>query len=92
MKTSPLLKVRKVNFKTINNEITISHEGNVITLTRPSESKDHRSIHGTTRSLLSNMVAGVSKGFERTLELLGLDIVLRCKGETCIERRIFTSG
>lgn len=56
----------------LDKEITINHEGNVITLTRPSESKAHRSIHGTTRSVLNNMVVGVSTGFERTLELVGV--------------------
>lgn len=53
-------------------DIKIEQEGNVITLTRPSESKEHRSMHGTTRSLLANMVTGVSTGFERSLELVGV--------------------
>ena len=44
-------------------------EENVITVSRPSESKEHRSLHGTTRALLANMVEGVSKGFEKSLEL-----------------------
>ncbi len=55
-----------------NTDIKIEQEANVITLVRPSESKEHRSIHGTTRSLLDNMVTGVSKGFEKTLELVGV--------------------
>ena len=53
-------------------EITITQEENVITLTRPSDSKEHRTIHGTTRAVLANMVEGVSKGFERGLELIGV--------------------
>ena len=57
---------------TFNTDIKIEQEDNVITLIRPSESKEHRSIHGTTRSLLDNMVTGVSKGFERKLELVGV--------------------
>ena len=57
---------------TFNSDIKIEQEANVITLVRPSESKEHRSIHGTTRSLLDNMVTGVSKGFEKTLELVGV--------------------
>lgn len=57
---------------TFNTDIKIEQEANVITLIRPSESKEHRSIHGTTRSLLDNMVTGVSKGFEKTLELVGV--------------------
>ncbi|MFJ8067054.1 50S ribosomal protein L6 [Psychrobacillus sp. NPDC096426] len=55
-----------------NQDIKIEQEGNVITLVRPSESKEHRTIHGTTRALLANMVTGVSQGFERGLELVGV--------------------
>ncbi|WP_033827274.1 50S ribosomal protein L6 [Bacillus andreraoultii] len=55
-----------------NKELTISVEDNVLTVTRPSDSKEHRTIHGTTRALLSNMVEGVSKGFEKSLELIGV--------------------
>jgi len=65
---------------TFNADIKIEQEGNVITLTRPSESKEHRSIHGTTRSLLDNMVTGVSKGFERTLELVGVGYRAQLQG------------
>lgn len=55
-----------------NPEIAINIEGNVITVTRPSDSKEHRTIHGTTRAVLANMVEGVSKGFEKSLELIGV--------------------
>lgn len=65
---------------TFNADIKIEQEGNVITLTRPSDSKEHRSIHGTTRSLLDNMVTGVSKGFERTLELVGVGYRAQLQG------------
>ncbi|MDG2703244.1 50S ribosomal protein L6, partial [Vibrio parahaemolyticus] len=44
----------------------------VLTVSRPSENKEHRALHGTTRSLIANMVEGVSKGFERGLELIGV--------------------
>lgn len=47
-------------------------EDNTITVVRPTESKEHRSLHGTSRSVLSNMVEGVSKGFEKSLELVGV--------------------
>ncbi|GEN83476.1 50S ribosomal protein L6 [Sporosarcina luteola] len=65
---------------TFNADIKIEQEGNVITLTRPTDSKEHRSIHGTTRSLLDNMVTGVSKGFERTLELVGVGYRAQLQG------------
>ena len=58
--------------RSFNSDLTINIEENVITISRPSESKEHRTIHGTTRSLLSNMVEGVSKGFEKGLELIGV--------------------
>lgn len=65
---------------TFNSDIKIEQEGNVITLVRPTESKEHRSIHGTTRSLLDNMVTGVSKGFERSLELVGVGYRAQLQG------------
>jgi large subunit ribosomal protein L6 len=58
--------------RTFNSDIAISLEENVINVTRPSDAKEHRALHGTTRALLSNMVEGVSKGFERGLELIGV--------------------
>ncbi len=70
--------------RTFNADIKIELEGNVVTLTRPSESKDHRTIHGTTRALLANMVEGVSKGFERSLELVGVGYRASLQGEKLV--------
>lgn len=53
-------------------DIDIKVEDQVITVSRPSDDKEHRALHGTTRSLLANMVEGVSKGFEKSLELIGV--------------------
>lgn len=53
-------------------EMTIKIEDNVLTVERPSDNKEHRSLHGTTRALLGNMVEGVTKGYERGLELIGV--------------------
>ncbi|MBB3870047.1 50S ribosomal protein L6 [Geobacillus sp. NFOSA3] len=58
--------------RTFHPDMTIKVEDNVITVTRPSDEKRHRALHGTTRSLLANMVEGVSKGYEKTLELVGV--------------------
>ncbi|OXS73862.1 50S ribosomal protein L6 [Domibacillus enclensis] len=55
-----------------NKDLTIEIDGSNVTVVRPSDSKEHRTIHGTTRALLANMVEGVSKGFERNLELVGV--------------------
>jgi large subunit ribosomal protein L6 len=58
--------------RTFHPDMTIKVEDNVITVTRPSDEKRHRALHGTTRSLLANMVEGVSKGYEKALELVGV--------------------
>lgn len=47
------------------------NEGNIV-VTRPSESKNHRSLHGLTRSLIANMVQGVTEGYVRNLEIYGV--------------------
>ncbi|NSL52577.1 50S ribosomal protein L6 [Calidifontibacillus erzurumensis] len=53
-------------------DMTIKVEGNILTVERPSDDKEHRSLHGTTRAILGNMVEGVTKGFEKSLELIGV--------------------
>ncbi|MCM3620440.1 50S ribosomal protein L6 [Sutcliffiella horikoshii] len=58
--------------RTFSQELAITVEENVLTVVRPSDSKEHRTIHGTTRALLNNMVQGVTNGFERGLELIGV--------------------
>jgi large subunit ribosomal protein L6 len=58
--------------RSFNPEMDIKIEDNVITISRPSDAKEHRALHGTTRAILNNMVEGVSKGFEKRLELIGV--------------------
>lgn len=58
--------------RSFNADLTITQEENVLTVTRPSDEKTHRALHGTTRAVLANMVEGVSKGFEKSLELIGV--------------------
>lgn len=53
-------------------QITVSVENGVVTLSRPDESKESRSLHGLYRALLANMVTGVTEGFERRLEIQGV--------------------
>jgi len=53
-------------------DIAINIEENVITITRPSDMKEHRALHGTTRAVIANMIEGVSTGFTRGLELIGV--------------------
>jgi large subunit ribosomal protein L6 len=58
--------------RTFHSDITINVEENLVTITRPSDVKEHRALHGTTRAVLANMVEGVSTGFTRGLELIGV--------------------
>ena len=58
--------------RTLPADMLIGLEGETLTVSRPSDSKKHRAYHGLTRSLLANMVEGVSKGFEKTLEIVGV--------------------
>ena len=53
-------------------DMSIALNDDTLTVSRPSDNREHRSLHGLTRSLLANMVEGVSKGFEKNLELVGV--------------------
>jgi large subunit ribosomal protein L6 len=52
-------------------DIRLVQDGDEILVTRPSDRRDHRALHGLTRSLVNNMVVGVSEGFTKTLEIQG---------------------
>ena len=56
----------------VDRDIEISVEGNTLTVSRPTEQKRHKALHGLYRSLISNMVVGVHEGFVRELELIGV--------------------
>ena len=58
--------------RSFNPDMTITLEGDNLLVTRPSDGREHRSLHGLTRSLLANMVEGVSNGFEKWLEVVGI--------------------
>ena len=53
-------------------DMVISIEGNLVKIARPTDNKRHRSLHGLTRALVANMIEGVSKGFEKRLEIVGV--------------------
>ncbi|MGI6566685.1 MAG: 50S ribosomal protein L6 [Firmicutes bacterium] len=53
-------------------DMAIALEGNTITVQRPSDEKNHRALHGLTRSLLANMIEGVTKGYQKNLEITGV--------------------
>lgn len=58
--------------KTLHKDMKITVDGSKVIVERPSEDKEHKALHGLTRSLLHNMVVGVTDGFEKTLEINGV--------------------
>ena len=56
----------------MSTKMNIAMEDNTVVVTRPSDVKEHRALHGLTRSLINNMVIGVVEGYEKTLELVGV--------------------
>jgi large subunit ribosomal protein L6 len=65
-------------------DMTVSLENGVIQVTRPSDERGHRSLHGTTRALINNMVVGVSTGFEKSLELNGVGYRAELNGNNLV--------
>src|SRR6476659_8713022 len=63
--------------------ITVAEE-NTLTVERPSEQKEHRALHGTTRALIGNMVEGVTTGFVRGLELVGVGYRAQKQGDKLV--------
>jgi large subunit ribosomal protein L6 len=61
--------------------ISVSVDDGVVTVTRPDDVPDNRAKHGLTRSLIGNMVHGVSEGFSRTLEIVGVGFKAEMKGK-----------
>ncbi|MFC1988691.1 50S ribosomal protein L6 [Chloroflexota bacterium] len=70
----------------LNPDMAITLNDNVLTVSRPSDSRIHRSMHGLTRSLLANMVEGVSTGFEKGLEIVGVGYRAEKTGEKLVLR------
>ena len=66
----------------VNPAITVKQEGNILTLERPTDSKPHKAMHGLYRSLVHNMVVGVTDGFTRTLEMVGTGYRASVEGKT----------
>lgn len=67
--------------KQLNEDIVIKQEANEITFERANDLPFSRSIHGTTRALVANMVAGVNEGFAKTLELVGVGYRAQASGK-----------
>ena len=65
-------------------EMIIKQEGNTITVERPSDDKLHRSLHGLTRTLLHNMVTGVTEGYKKELEVNGVGYRVAKEGKNLV--------
>ncbi|AJA49716.1 50S ribosomal protein L6 [Clostridium pasteurianum DSM 525 = ATCC 6013] len=70
--------------KNMHKDIKIAVEDNNVIVTRPSEDRNHRALHGLTRALVQNMVTGVTEGFSKTLELVGVGYRAQLKGNKLI--------
>jgi large subunit ribosomal protein L6 len=65
----------------VDKDLKVEVVGNEIILSRPSESKNHKSLHGLYRALIHNMVVGVSEGYKKELELVGVGYRAEAKGQ-----------
>ena len=75
---------------TFNADMIINVEGNVLTVSRPSDEANHRALHGLTRTLIANMVEGVEKGFSKELEVNGVGYRAEKKGNQLVMRLGFS--
>ena len=69
---------------TFNSNMTIALDGGVVTVTRPDDKKDNRALHGLTRTLIANMIEGVSNGFKKELEIVGIGYRCSVEGGTLV--------
>jgi large subunit ribosomal protein L6 len=65
----------------IHRDITVAQDGEQLVVTRPTDRGEHRALHGLTRSLVANMVEGVTSGFEKRLEIQGVGYRAQLKGK-----------
>ena len=65
----------------IDGDMKVEVVDNTIVITRPTDSKNHKSLHGLYRALIANMVTGVSQGFKKELELVGVGYRAEAKGQ-----------
>ena len=70
----------------VNPDMAITLKDSILTVSRPSDSRVHRSLHGLTRSLVANMVEGVTKGFEKVLEIVGVGYRAEKAGDKLVLR------
>jgi large subunit ribosomal protein L6 len=68
----------------VNRAIDVKQENGEVVVTRPSDRGDHRALHGLTRSLIANMVEGVTNGFEKRLEIQGVGYRAQLQGRKLV--------
>ena len=68
--------------QTLSPEMKVEQEDGVVTVSRPTDRGEHRALHGLTRSLIANMVEGVTEGFEKRLEIQGVGYRAQLKGKS----------
>ncbi len=69
-------------------DISIAREGDELVVNRPDDERGHRALHGLTRSLVNNMVVGVSEGFSRDLEIVGVGYRALAQGPNKLELQV----
>ncbi len=72
--------------RSFNEDMKIKLDDNILTVSRPSDGRQHRSLHGLTRTLLANMVKGVNQGFEKDLEIVGVGYKAEKSGDKLVLR------
>ena len=70
--------------RTLHPEMKVEMNDGVITVTRPSDDKEHRSLHGLTRTLIANMVEGVTNGFKKELDVNGVGYRVQKQGKNLV--------
>ena len=70
--------------QTFSTAMTIAQEGNTILVTRPDDEKENRALHGLTRTLLNNMIVGVTTGYAKRLEIVGVGYKAEKKGKQLV--------
>src|SRR5690242_5246970 len=73
---------------TVVGDVTVARDGDTIVVTRADDQRQNRSLHGLTRSLLNNMVVGVSEGFTKELEIVGVGYRAQAAGPDALELQL----
>ena len=71
--------------RSLPRDITVRQDGTTLLVERPSDERSHRALHGLTRSLVNNMVVGVTEGFRKDLEIVGVGYRATPQGPTKLE-------